>query len=134
MPHFYKSPRQYMRGKPAYKLPIAFSLWLLMAILWVYLPKYSMTDCALPKGRLAYTTQFLANKALRTCGSMATSLESAAIYFALKTLLSALTGNRNFPSALMFTQFPCLSTPPPGTMQFAPLSPVCSPYCLICKS
>ena len=36
---------------------------------------------------------------------------------ALKTLLTAFTGNKNLPSFLMFFQVPLSSTPPPGTMQ-----------------
>jgi hypothetical protein len=43
--------------------------WLEIAILWVYLPRYSITCFGPKKGRLAYTTQFLDITALAmVCG------------------------------------------------------------------
>src|SRR3970040_270787 len=89
-----------------------------MAILWVYLPKYSTTYFGLPNGFLAKTTQGFFHKSCLICwyfiGSFTLSFSQ---YFALKTFDKAFTGNKNLPSFLMFFHFPSLPTPPPGTIQ-----------------
>ena len=56
-----------------------------MAILWVYLPKYSTTDFGLPKGFLANTTHGFCHNSCRICsywiGNFALSFSQ---YLALK--------------------------------------------------
>ena len=63
-----------------------------MAILWVYLPKYSTTDLGLPKGFLANTTHGFCHNTCRICsywiGNFALSFSQ---YLALKTFDKALT-------------------------------------------
>ncbi len=71
--------------------------WLLMAILWVYLPKYSTTDFGLPKGFLANTSHGLCHNSCRICsyfiGSFALSFWQ---YLALKNFDKAFTVTRRF--------------------------------------
>src|SRR5574343_901370 len=89
-----------------------------MAILWVYLPRYSTTDFGLPKGLLAKTTQAFCHNSLRICSyCIGSLLFNFSQYWALKTFDKAFTGKRNLPSQRIFFQLPCLSIPPPGTMQ-----------------
>src|SRR5690606_40490796 len=88
-----------------------------MATLWVYLPKYSITCFGPPKGRLAYTTQFLVDKAFIKAPSPFPEARSRATNFARNTLLSAFTGNKYLSVLTFFLHFPCLVMPPPGTMQ-----------------
>jgi hypothetical protein len=52
-----------------------------MAILWVYLPKYSTTDFGLPNGFLANTTQGLRHKSFRICSYSVQYLKVLALYF-----------------------------------------------------
>src|SRR5680860_599701 len=88
-----------------------------MAILLVYLPKYSTTYSGFAKGRLQYTTQSLANRlSLNPCGRV-NSLRTCSTKRALKTLLIAVAGNRYLPLLLAYFHFPLAETPPPGTMQ-----------------
>ena len=86
--------------------------WLLIAIIWVYLPKYSTTDFGLPNGFLANITQDFFHKSCRIYWywivNFALSLPQ---YLALKTFNNALTGNKNLPSALLFFHFPFLLLP-----------------------
>lgn len=111
-----------------------FIRWLLMAILWVYLPKYSTTDFVFPNGFLAKTTQGFFHKSCLICsyfiGSFALSFSQN---FALKTFDKAFTGNRNLPLLLLFFHCSSLSTPPPGTMQ---CKCGCKLYCCpqVCKT
>src|SRR5690606_15090261 len=91
--------------------------WLLMATLWVYLPKYSITCFGPPKGRLAYTTQFLVKSFSIKSPSVIPQALKEATNFARNTLLSAFTGNRNLSVLTFFLHFPCIVRPPPGTMQ-----------------
>src|SRR5690554_893357 len=97
---------------------MAIILWLLMAILWVYLPKYSTTVLGVAKGRLAYTAHFfLKTASYISCGMLNSLFLNSVTYFALNTLLIDFTGKRNF--SLFFAAFylPDLLKPPPGTMQ-----------------
>ena len=80
--------------------------WLLIAIIWVYLPKYSTTDFGLPNGFLTNITQDFFHKSCRIywywIGNFALSLPQ---YLALKTFNNALTGNKNLPSLCYFSIF-----------------------------
>src|SRR5665647_2697634 len=90
-----------------------------MAILWVYLPRYSITLLGPLKGRLANTTQsFLYNSFTSSLFISAGNLSlSNAINLPLKTLLMAFTENKYLPLVFAVFHFPCLVSPPPGTMQ-----------------
>ena len=108
-------------------------LWLLMAILWVYLPRYSTTDFGLPKGFLAKITHGFCHNSCRICsyfmGSFALSFWQ---YFALNTFDKALTGNKNLPFVGLFCHCPSLPIPPPGTMQCnagADVNSIVAPKC-----
>ena len=67
-------------------------LLLLMAILWVYLPKYSTTDLGLPKGFFANTTHGFCHNSCWVCsywiGDFALSFSQ---YLVLKTFDKVLT-------------------------------------------
>ena len=81
-----------------------FRRWLLIAILWVYLPKYSTTWGGPKNGCLQYTTQSLPKSfSVRSFPSWGCCFLRPATNRALKTLLSAFTGKRNLP--LFFAYF-----------------------------
>ena len=88
-----------------------------MAILCVYLPRYSITCFGPPNGRLAYTTQFLVKRFSINDLSLIPLCLNRATYFARYTLLSAFAGNKYFPFGVMVLKYPFASTPAPGTMQ-----------------
>src|SRR3954452_24120868 len=93
--------------------------WLLMATLWVYRPRYSMTCLGPPKGRLAYTTHSLLYNVFRNCLfkpslPAESHLSSPSINWCLNTLLIALTGKRKVPLCFDGFQQPAALKPPPG--------------------
>jgi hypothetical protein len=92
-------------------------LWLLIATLWVYLPRYSMTCLGPPKGRFAYTTHCLVNKLSNSDLSHIPCVRNSRTYLARKTWLSALTENRNLLDRIFCCHLPLASIPPPGTIQ-----------------
>src|SRR5690554_2116480 len=97
---------------------MAIILWLLMAILWVYLPKYSTTVLGVAKGRLAYTTHFfLKTASYISCGMLNSLFLNSVTYFALNTLLMDFTLNKYLLLFFAFFHFPALLNPPPGTIQ-----------------
>ena len=116
-----------------------------MAILWVYLPRYSTTCFGPRKGSLAYTTHFrLKSFRATVCGITTPLLRSSFTNFARKTFASALDGNKYLPSLLAVFHFRLNPIPPPGIMQcrcgcklrFCPqvcntaVIPVVAPKCL----
>jgi hypothetical protein len=74
-----------------------------MAILWVYLPRYSTTDLGLQKAFWQNDPLFLPKLFLDSSIIIGLFACKAAQYLA-QTLDNALTGNKNLPSPLIFFQ------------------------------